>query len=216
MTGMRTAHRLLLLAGLAALVAAGVSCGDVVRSSRAPVYLVIDSLQGARSPGTTFSTFLLSDVLTLVTSGGTCSTVNPCPTYFNDVGQVTMHLAPKDITALAPSTNNQVTITSYHVAYCRADRVNSDGSCNAKQGVDVPYAFDGAITVTVPVSGPVTVGFELVRNDAKIEPPLIQLVTTGTFLTVLANVTFYGADLVGNAVSVMGTIQIDFGNFADP
>ena len=206
MTGMRTAHRLLLLA---ALTVAGVSCGDVVRDSRGPVYIVIDSLQAARSPGTTFSTFLLSDVLTLVTSGGTCSTVNPCPTYFNDVGQVTMHLAPKDITALAPSSNNQVTIKSYHVAYTRADGNNT-------QGVGVPYAFDGAVTATLPVSGPVTIGFELVRNDAKIEPPLVQLVTTGTFVTMLANVTFYGADLVGNAVSVTGTIQIDFGNFADP
>jgi hypothetical protein len=28
-------------------------------------------------------------------------------------------------------------------------------------------------------------------------------------------VTFYGHDQVGNDVSVMGSIQIDFGNFAD-
>ena len=31
---------------LAAIVAATVSCGDVVRSGRAPSFLVIDSLQG--------------------------------------------------------------------------------------------------------------------------------------------------------------------------
>jgi hypothetical protein len=28
-------------------------------------------------------------------------------------------------------------------------------------------------------------------------------------------VTFYGQDRVGNAISVMGTIQIDFANFGD-
>ena len=56
----------------AALVAATTSCGSVVRSSRAPVLLVIDLLQatrGATTAGTAGSS-LVSDVLTIVTSGG--------------------------------------------------------------------------------------------------------------------------------------------------
>ena len=40
---MRTAIRLI---GLAALVAATVSCGDVVRQGSSPVFLVIDPLHG--------------------------------------------------------------------------------------------------------------------------------------------------------------------------
>ena len=166
---MRTSHRLLLLS---ALVAASISCGDVVRDSRSPMFLVIDSLQGARSPTTTFSTIVFSDVLTIVTSGGTCSTTSPCPTIFGDNGQVTLRLSQKDVTGLAPTSNNDVTITSYHVAYRRADGRNT-------QGVDVPFAFDGAVTATVPSSGTATIGFELVRLTAKEEPPLVQLVTSG-------------------------------------
>jgi hypothetical protein len=205
MTGMRTSHRLI---GLAALLAASVSCGDVARDSRSPMYLSIDTLTAARSPGTTFTTFLLSDVIVNVTSGGLCTPIAPCPTVFNDVGQVTLRLVPKNITALAPTTNNDVTITAYHVAYRRADGRNT-------QGVDVPYAFDGAVTVTVPISGTVTIGFEIVRHSAKEESPLAQLGQNSGIITTLADVTFYGKDRVGNDVSVMGTIQIDFGNFAD-
>jgi hypothetical protein len=203
---MRTAHRCL---GLAALVAASVSCGDVARDSRSPMYLSIDTLTAARSPGTTFTTFLLSDVIFNVTSGGLCTPTSPCPTIFNDVGQVTLRLVPKNITTtLAPTTNNDVTISAYHVAYRRADGRNV-------QGVDVPFAFDGAVTVTVSISGASTVGFEIVRHSAKEESPLVQLEVNSAIITTLADVTFYGRDRVGNDVSVMGTIQIDFGNFGD-
>jgi hypothetical protein len=34
-------------------------------------------------------------------------------------------------------------------------------------------------------------------------------------LSTIADVTFFGADQVGNAISVTGSILIDFGNFAD-
>ena len=106
------------------------------------------------------------------------------------------------------STNNEVTITRYHVSYRRADGRNT-------QGVDVPYAFDGASTGTVPASGNITLGFELVRHVAKKEPPLIQLLTSSTIITTIADVTFYGQDRVGNEISVTGSLQIDFGNFGD-
>jgi hypothetical protein len=137
-----------------------------------------------------------------------CTPTAPCPTIFNDVGHVTLRLVPKNITGLAPTTNNDVIISSYHVAYRRADGHNV-------QGVDVPFAFDGAVTVTVPVSGTSTVGFEIVRHSAKEESPLVQLEKNPAVITTLADVTFYGRDRVGNDVSVMGTIQIDFANFGD-
>ena len=201
------------LAGLAACVLAAVSCGDVVRDGRAPVFLVINSLSGAfGGTPTKLSGNVTSDVITNVTTGGTCSTASPCPTVFNDVGQVVIGASLKDIgTAASPTaatSNNAVTITRIHVQYRRTDGRNT-------QGVDVPFAFDGAATGTVNVGAPVTLGFELVRNVAKQESPLVQLRTSSAFLTVIADVTFYGTDQVGNAVSVMGSIQIDFGNFAD-
>jgi hypothetical protein len=198
---------------LGAIVAATTSCGDAVRQGAAPAYVVVDQLQG--SPGSdpgALGNPLLSDVQTIVVTGGTCSLTNPCPTYFNDVGQVVLRLVPKDIgTPGAPSTlttNNEVTITRYHVQYIRADGHNV-------QGVDVPYAFDSAVTGTVPATGNVTLSFDLVRNIAKKEAPLVQLISNGALLTTIAEVTFYGQDRTGNAVSVVGQIQVEFGNFAD-
>ena len=118
-----------------------------------------------------------------------------------------MHIVPKDVTnPTLPTSNNDVTITRYHVSYRRADGHNTPG-------VDVPFAFDGAVTVTIAGTTPTTVGFELVRVVAKQESPLVQLLTSNNVITTFADVTFYGTDRAGNAISVTGTIQIDFGSF---
>jgi hypothetical protein len=103
---------------------------------------------------------------------------------------------------------NSITITRYHVRYVRADGLQTEG-------VDVPYAFDGAATVTVSNTAS-TVGFQLVRVVAKEESPLVQLKNSPSFITVIAEVTFFGQDQAGNEVTVVGKIQIDFGNFGDP
>jgi hypothetical protein len=199
----------------AALVAASISCGSVVRNGSAPVLLVIDSLQairGATSVGTP-AAFLASDVLTIVTSGGTCTTTNPCPTVFEDDGQVSIHMVIKDIgtnagSPLTPSSNNVVTITRIHVSYRRSDGRN-------QEGVDVPYGFDSATTFTIPASGTAQESFPLVRVQAKQEAPLMALRTNGQIISMAADVTFYGADLVGNNISATGSINIDFGNWGD-
>jgi len=60
-----------------------------------------------------------------------------------------------------------------------------------------------------------TTGFELVRNIAKRESPLVQLKSGDNILSMTARVTLYGADRVGNSVQVTGQIQIEFGNFGD-
>ena len=207
---MRTASR---WACVAAAALAAASCGDVVRQGRAPTYLVINTLLAA--PGNKPAAFggtLLSDVITNVTTPAPCTTSTPCPTVFNDVGQAVLTLQLKDLgTPGNPATGtptNSVTINRVHVAYRRTDGRNTPG-------VDVPYAFDGAVTGTVAVSGTLTLGFEIVRHITKQEPPLVQLVNSATVITTLADVTFYGRDQAGNDVSVTGTIQIDFGNFGD-
>jgi hypothetical protein len=193
---------------LAALVAATVSCGDAARSGRSPVFLVVNSLAAAQgNHPSAFVGTLTSDVITNVTSPPPCSTATPCPTVFNDIGQAILSLATKD-TTIAPTSNNQVTITSYHVEYTRADGRNV-------QGQDVPFAFDGAVTLTLPPSGSATVAFEIVRHVAKEESPLVQLVSNSNIISTIAKVTFYGKDQVGNDVSVTGSILIDFGNFGD-
>jgi hypothetical protein len=193
-----------------ALVGATVSCGDVARQGQSPVYLVMNWLEARQGNETTYGSFLLSDVLTLVRSPAPCSPASPCPTIFNDVGRVEFSLALKDRSnpALAPTSNNAVTIKRYRIAYKRADGRNTPG-------VDVPYPFDGAATVTVPPNGTAEYGFEWVRHAAKMESPLVQLVYSSTIITTIADVTFYGTDQVGNDISVSGSMQVDFGNFGD-
>lgn len=79
----------------------------------------------------------------------------------------------------------------------------------------MPYGFEGGGTVTVPESGKATLVFELVRHVAKAEAPLVQLINNPTVITTIAEVTFYGQDLVGNEIQATGNIQVDFGNFAN-
>jgi hypothetical protein len=196
---------------LAAATAASVSCGSAVRDGSSAVFLVIDTLQGSRGgpQNGTLSGFVLSDVLTNVTSPAPCTVASPCPTVFDDPGTVALRLAPKNLnTTTGPTTNNEVTINRVHIEYVRADGRNTPG-------VDVPFPFDGATTGTVPATGSLTLGFELVRHTAKMEAPLVQLITSPSILTTLAKVTFWGTDRVGNVVSVSGQIQVNFGNFGD-
>ena len=209
---MRTLKHLM---ALAAVAASATSCGDVVRNSRAPVILVVDSLQGSRgntTPGTP-SGFLISDVQTMVTTPAPCSTDNPCPTTFDDIGQAVLAIQMKDLGAnpaspVTPTSNNSVTITRVHIKYVRADGRNV-------QGVDVPYEFDGATTGTVVGTSTTQITFELVRHAAKQEPPLVALISNGVIINTIAQVTFYGTDAVGNAISASATIQVNFGNFGD-
>jgi hypothetical protein len=189
------------LSGAVILVAASVSCGDASRQGRSPVYLVIDSLTSGGS------NVLQSDVVKMVTSPAPCTTDNPCPTVFSDPGSVTLESFQKNVTATAPSTNSAITISRYHVSYRRADGRNTPG-------VDVPYAFDGALTGTTS-GGSLGLSFELVRHVAKMESPLAELATNAAVITTIADVTFYGQDIIGNDVNVTGSIQIDFGNFGD-
>ena len=212
---MRAIHRSFIRrAAAVALVAGSVSCGDVVRQDRAPVLVVIDSMEAASGadPGT-MSGFLLSDVQTLVEQQVDGETVR-VPTIFNDVGQATMRIIPKDAgngaVSLAPSPWNSVTINRYRISFVRADGRNTPG-------VDVPFPVDGAVTATLG-STPTVVPFEMVRHQQKLEQPLRSLANFGgrLFISTIAEITFYGADQVGNSVQVKGTISVSFSDYADP
>lgn len=193
---------------LALMVAAavGLGCSRTVREGRSPAYLIIDRLEAAsvtEAGGTAseFGTELSSDVRT---SG----------TVFEDLGQATFSLALKDVGTLesptTPSTNNFITINRYRVEFRRTDGRNAPG-------VDVPYPFEGAGTVTVSDSSAALV-FPIVRIQSKLEPPLSQLAGIGGAIAIstIADVTFYGRDQVGNDVAVTGSIIVNFADWADP
>lgn len=198
--------------GLGALAAAG--CGDVVRDGRAPTTPVVDFLRAASgAEPERFGGTLSSDVITLRTQPDPCTSTNPCPTIYGDLGQVQIRLLPRNpgtsAAPAAPSDLNSVTFTRYRVVYRRTDGRNTPG-------IDVPYAFDSAVTFTVPGQGEGTAVFELVRTVAKAEAPLVALTTNGNIISTLAEVTFYGRDQVGNDVVATATIGVSFGNFGDP
>jgi hypothetical protein len=208
-----TLHRTA-LAAMAASALLGAGCGSYVRDQgRGPTQATVAVLEGA--PGAEpdkFGTNLSSDVITNVrkTIAGTQVLV---PTIFADNGRVTMSLMLKDPggpgSPTTPTAVNDVTFTRYRVVYTRTDGRNTPG-------VDVPYPFDSAATFTVAGGATVTAGFDLVRVTAKEEAPLRALVTNPQFISVIAEVTFYGKDRAGNDVSASGSIGITFGNFGDP
>lgn len=179
-----------------ALTVLSSGCGDLTRQGTGSSYLIIDSLQASSSTTETFASTLNSDVRT---NGS----------VFDDPGRVSLTLAMKNVVdATAPTTNNFITINRYHVRYIRADGRNTEG-------VDVPYAFDGAVTGTVGESG-LTTGFVLVRHVAKAEAPLISLVRNPVIISTIAEVTFYGRDQTGREASVVGQILVSFADFGDP
>jgi hypothetical protein len=187
---------------LATAAAVATSCGEVARTGRSPAFLIIDSLTASQGEEDSFSGVLLSDV---VTNGG----------VINDNGRVSLRVAlknPGTVTSpLGPSTLNEITINRYRVRYTRADGRNTPG-------VDVPHDFDGAFTVTVGAQGGGEGTFILVRHQAKREPPLRNMWDGGgaRFLSVIAEVTFYGRDQAGNEVEATGNISINFADYADP
>ena len=173
-------------AGALCCLLGAVSCNDLLTASRSSTILVIERI-GAASGGTPddpIPTLLDSDVLT---NGG----------VFPDIGRVTTRLAFKSPgtseNPASPTSANWVTVTGYRVVFRRSDGRNV-------QGTDVPYAFEGGLTMTtVDIS---TAEFTLVRAQAKLEQPLIAL--RG------------GGGAVALSVIAEGTIGINFADFADP
>ncbi len=210
MSAMLKSWKTLVLNGLAV---AAVGCGDMATDSRSPVQLTLLSLQAAAgSSPDEFGSMLHSDVVTNVqqTVGGQQVSV---PTIFGDNGAANFALVLKDpgsdpTNPASPTDLNSVTVTRYRVVYRRTDGRNTPG-------VDVPFPFDSAATVTVTADGGST-GFQLVRTSAKQEAPLRTLVNNPDIISTIADVTFFGRDQAGNDVSVTGSIGVDFGNFGDP
>lgn len=172
------------------------SCGTVAREGTASSFLIVNSLQASSSGGGT----LRSDVVSMV---------DQSPTIFDDSADVEFSIGMKDPGSLtnptAPSQANRITVNRYRVSYTRSDGRN-------REGVDVPYTFDSAFTSTVPGS---PTSFMIVRHQAKMEAPLAALALNGLVISTIAEVTFYGHDQTGRAVSATATMGISFANFGD-
>jgi hypothetical protein len=199
----------IVLAALLALAALAAGCGKTTEG-QGPAFLVVEKLEGAPGvdPGA-FSTYLMSDVLTYVKVDGV-----RVPNIFEDPARATVHVEMKDMgrpgSPNTPSSMNQVVLERFHVNYIRADGRNNPG-------VDVPYGYDGTVTSTV-TGAAAEIIFPIVRAAAKTESPLVTLVGGGgaQHISCIAQVTLYGHDYAGNAISASGQITIEFADWGDP
>ncbi len=126
-----------------------------------------------------------------------------------DEVDVAVAVRNKNPTAPSPSVPDAVLLKSYEVRYFRTDG-------RGTEGVDVPYRITGPLSFAVDVatSGTQSFPLEIVRRQAKVEPPL-STIFQATVLSVIAEVTLYGETVSGDAVSATGRLQIDFADFGD-
>jgi len=174
------------------------SCNPVEDDSQSSSMLIVDSLLGEDAQGSS-GNFLQSDV---VLSSGTIRA---------DTATATLRVETLDPDPiLGTSTYNDITVTRYLVSYSRTDG-------KAVPGTDVPYPFEGSMSTVVRAGSTSSVSFVIVREVAKMEPPLIRLVDLGAeqVLACTAKVEFYGHDTANKTVKATGYLTVYFANYAD-
>lgn len=190
----RRAKVALLAGALAVALAAGGCVPAYVTGSTAPVNMIIAAITDAEG-----GLVLESDVRKGINSQFICP----------DYAIVSVAVRNKNPGAPAPNVPVAVIIRSYEVRYFR-----SDG--RAVEGLDVPYRITGHLTFAVDAETDGTSGvpIEVVRRQAKTEPPLNTIFQT-TVVTMSAEITLYGETIAGQAVSSRGRLQIDFADYGD-
>jgi len=174
------------------------SCNPVEDDSRSASMLLVDNMLGTDIEGND-GNFLQSDVL--MSSGSVRA----------DSASATLRAETIDPDpVLGTSLYNDIVVTRYLVSYTRSDNRNV-------AGVDVPYPFEGSMSTVVKTGSSASVSFVIVREVAKLEPPLIRLVDVGAeqVLTCTAKVEFYGHDTTNRTVKATGYLTIYFANYAD-
>lgn len=108
------------------------------------------------------------------------------------------------------SQYNNVTVDRYVVKYSRTDGKN-------REGIDVPYSFEGSLSTEIQVGSSQSISIVIVREAAKLEPPLINLRggSEEVVLTVNATIDFYGHDLANRTVKATGYITIYFADYVN-
>jgi hypothetical protein len=175
-----------------ALGLAGCSA-DYVQDGHGPVLLIIAGVD----PNPLSSEVLLA--------GGICP----------DFVELAIANRSKNPNVTVPQVPQAIIVNRYEVSYYR-----SDG--RATQGVDVPYSISGDITAAfdAKTSGTDPLIIEVVRRQAKLEPPLIQLRTDAgggqaLIVTMFAKITLYGQTIARQSVTATATMQIDFADYVD-
>jgi hypothetical protein len=197
MTKKKSATILLILAVLPAILMLS-GCNPLEDDSKSSSFIIVESVAGTDASGKAAS-FLQSDVVltnSIVTA---------------DVAKATLRASLLDpAPILKPGQFNDIMLDRYIVSYSRVDGKN-------RQGVDVPYSFEGALTQILKIGTSTSISFVVVREVAKLESPLIDLAQNRAegVIEATAKIEFYGHDLVENKVKATGYLTIFFANYAD-
>lgn len=180
-------------AAVAAVVMAGCT-PDYVTDSQAAVTLFINAINGGAP--------LDSDVLSGSASNGFFIVEDEVP-----VAIANRQKNPNFI--VVPQVAMAIDIERYEVRYFRSDGRNTEG-------VDVPHRISGNIRFVIDVGANAAFSLEVVRRQAKLEPPLRNLVGGGgeIVITCFAEVTLHGRTTAGQNVQATGRLQIDFADLA--
>lgn len=189
-------------AALLALLVGAVACNPVEKESQSSSRLILDSLTGVDIEGNEAG-FLNSDVVLVNDAGGW--------SWRADVAAATFSVIPYDPQPLlGTSPYYDVQLTRYTVSFTRNDGRNVPGR-------DVPYSFEGEISLRIGVNQTGAIAFIIVREVAKQEMPLLGLyhANVGDVLNMTARIEFFGHDLAGRTVKASGTLPVYFANYAD-
>jgi len=109
------------------------------------------------------------------------------------------------------SFRSDIVIERYDVRYFR-----SDG--RSTEGVDVPFRITGNVAQEVQASNSAVLRIEIVRRQAKLEPPLRNLAGGGgaQIVTMFAEVTLHARSTIQQSLNTAtARVQIDFADFGD-
>jgi hypothetical protein len=109
------------------------------------------------------------------------------------------------------SFRSDIVIERYDVRYIRSDGLSTEG-------VDVPFRITGNVAQEIQASNSAVLNLEVVRRQAKLEPPLKNLQALGgaQVVTMFAEVTLHARSTVQQTTnSATARLQIDFADFAD-
>jgi hypothetical protein len=203
--------RALKVLGVVALAAVSFGCvPEWARDNETGIYMEIAGITGfAGGEGEgTEQDVLRSDV---VTDGS----------VFNDDAVITVNVYRKNPTVESTSALEHVRLESYQVRYFRSDGHNVEG-------VDVPHRITGPLnslrfhTPTGTDELEVDAVITLVRHQAKLEAPLINLRFTSPHLsgqgliTAVAEITVFARQITtGESLTATGRMQVTFADFAD-
>ena len=201
---MKKATSILKILVILPLILTFFTCNPIENETKSASRLIIEGLVGTDMEGTE-ANYLQSDVLYEDPQDPTSTTI------YADAAKVIFRaelLDPNSVTG--PSYMNNITVTRYVVTYTRSDGKNSEG-------VDVPYTFEGYLSTQVAIDSTSTISFIIVREVAKNEPPLVDLVfgTEEGVIEATAKVDFYGHDQANRNVHATGYLTIFFANYAN-